>query len=461
MKRPASALLILAALLVAALLRLASLGHASLWLDELYNLTVLPGATLARLGMPVDQHPPLYYLLLHAWLAVGQGELWMRLPSALAGVLAVALLGLAGALLGGRPVGLLAAALLAVSPLAVWYSREARMYGPAGLAWAASLAGAIAILRFGRWRDLLLFTLGTLAGLLLTYSTFGLWLLQAAAAIFLWPRLRPPVRARWLLAQALVALGFAAWWPAFARQLQNPLIFHWSLPSGPLGQDLNVSLTLSQLVQIGAGAALLALVAAVAASRLLAARPVLAGRLRGLARPAAWLVILALAIGLVLGAVPLGLSVRRQLLVFWPVVVLLAAYALARLRRRVLTAGLLALGLALSAAIVLGPPYEDWRGVTAFVAQHAQQGDRVLLDASWAAQAFDYYYHGSAPYAGVNPSDLASTPRLAPGQQAWLVLVNTAQADPDGLVAAWVEGQAQRVSMVAFGRIVISEYLAP
>ena len=37
-----------AVLLLAALLRFVNLGHASFWLDELYNLKVLPGATLAQ-----------------------------------------------------------------------------------------------------------------------------------------------------------------------------------------------------------------------------------------------------------------------------------------------------------------------------------------------------------------------------------------------------------------------------
>ena len=462
-KRPWPALPLLAAvLLLAALLRFVNLGHASLWLDELYNLTVLPGATLARLGTPVDQHPPLYYLLLHAWLALGPGELWMRFPSAAAGLLAVALMWRLGALLGGRPLGLLAAALLAVSPLHVWYTREARMYGVASLAWAASLYGCAALLRSGRgrWREVLIFVVGTLAGLFLTYSSFGLWLLEAMAAILLWPRVASAARARWLAAQALVALGFAAWWPALSRQLHNPLVFNWGVPIGPA--NWSVSLTLRQVVALGAVGGLLLLAVAVGASWLLRLRPDAggAGRLRRLARPAAWCILLALAAGLVLGAIPRGLSVRRQLLFAWPVLVLLGGWALVRLRRRGLALGLLALGLALSATITFGPPYEDWRGVTSFLADHAQTGDRILLDASWAAQAFDYYYRGGAPYAGLNPGSLPATPPLAHGSRAWLVLVNTAQADPGGAVMAWVEAQARLVNDYSFGRITVGEYLA-
>src|SRR5918912_3546877 len=78
-------------------------------------------------GAPFE-HPPLYYLLAHAWLGLGSDETTLRLLSALLGALAVPLLGLLGAELAGRRAGLLAAALLAVAPAHVFYSRDARMY---------------------------------------------------------------------------------------------------------------------------------------------------------------------------------------------------------------------------------------------------------------------------------------------------------------------------------------------
>src|SRR5207248_4339625 len=77
---------------------------------------------------PPSGPPPLYYLLAHAWLALGDDEAVLRTLSALLGALAVPLLGLLGAALFERRVGLLAAALLAGAPAHVFYSRDARMY---------------------------------------------------------------------------------------------------------------------------------------------------------------------------------------------------------------------------------------------------------------------------------------------------------------------------------------------
>ncbi|MFZ2358584.1 MAG: hypothetical protein WA040_04505, partial [Anaerolineae bacterium] len=77
--------------LAALALRLWGLGSRALLPDEGSSLyySQLPLATL--LWSLCDPHPPGYYLLLRAVAALGQGEAWLRLPSALAGALAVPL----------------------------------------------------------------------------------------------------------------------------------------------------------------------------------------------------------------------------------------------------------------------------------------------------------------------------------------------------------------------------------
>jgi hypothetical protein len=77
-----------------------------------------------------EPHPVGSYLLEKAWLALaGQTEFALRFTSLWFGVLAVALLYRLGRRLEfGRGTALLAAALLAVSPYAIWHSQDARMY---------------------------------------------------------------------------------------------------------------------------------------------------------------------------------------------------------------------------------------------------------------------------------------------------------------------------------------------
>ena len=116
-----------AVLLLAAALRLPGLDEQSLWPDEVYSVEA------ARWPVPVlltaeDPHPPLFGLILKALDRLGPSDLHGRWVSAIAGIAAVgAMLGL-GCAVAGRRVAVLAALILAIAPLHVWYSREGRMY---------------------------------------------------------------------------------------------------------------------------------------------------------------------------------------------------------------------------------------------------------------------------------------------------------------------------------------------
>src|SRR5690349_22955471 len=128
--RPAT-LLPLAAVVAAGVgLRLYDLGAKSLWLDEAFSVWMgaQPLAEAWRYVVQLDQHPPLYYTLLHLWMAFGDSEAVVRGLSALWGALTLPVIYLAGARVGGRALGLLAALLLALAPLHISFAQDARMY---------------------------------------------------------------------------------------------------------------------------------------------------------------------------------------------------------------------------------------------------------------------------------------------------------------------------------------------
>jgi hypothetical protein len=139
------------------------------------NAHFVPGA-IGLFGHGWDPHyfvnPPAYTYLLHVVFDVwfgGRGgvskafathptEVFVvaRLTAGVVGTVAVGLVYLAGARLFGRPTGLLAAALMAVSFLAVFYSHLALNDGPMLAPIALSLWGTAGIVREGRVRDYLL-----------------------------------------------------------------------------------------------------------------------------------------------------------------------------------------------------------------------------------------------------------------------------------------------------------------
>ncbi len=103
---------------------------ANLWFDELWATHVIlgSGADLARQSI-YDIGQPLYHVLMFAWIRLfGDGEVAVRLPSLLAGLATIALMPRLGAELESRVAGWIGAVWLALSPVHIWYSVEARPY---------------------------------------------------------------------------------------------------------------------------------------------------------------------------------------------------------------------------------------------------------------------------------------------------------------------------------------------
>ena len=115
---------------LAAVLRFATLGVQSYHHDEIVTASrILRGGfghAMDAVGFS-ESAPPLYYVLAWLWTQLtGTGEFGLRSLSALAGVATVPVAYLVGLELRGRRAGLMAAALVAVNPMLLWYSQEAR-----------------------------------------------------------------------------------------------------------------------------------------------------------------------------------------------------------------------------------------------------------------------------------------------------------------------------------------------
>lgn len=120
-----------AILILASALRLYRLGAQDFWLDELLTLRIsgLPFESMIRESFSTTVIPPLFYVPQFALSRLGLLDpLYFRLPAAIYGSLGSISVFLLGRELGGTARGLAAAFLLAVSPLHVWYSQDARPY---------------------------------------------------------------------------------------------------------------------------------------------------------------------------------------------------------------------------------------------------------------------------------------------------------------------------------------------
>ncbi|MBN1261382.1 MAG: glycosyltransferase family 39 protein [Anaerolineae bacterium] len=112
-------------------LRLLLLDSKGMWLDETFSVWLANQSVVDMLQwiVKIDQHPPLYYLLLNFWIACfGDLPFQVRQLSVLLGAGTIPIIYLIGKRMSGAGVGLAAAVLLALSPFHIFFAQETRMY---------------------------------------------------------------------------------------------------------------------------------------------------------------------------------------------------------------------------------------------------------------------------------------------------------------------------------------------
>jgi mannosyltransferase len=209
-----------AIVVLAAVLRFATLGTQSIWFDEAatWDLMRLPFGELLHQVSRHESNPPLFYVLEWLWTHVfGSREAGLRSLSALAGTLTVPVAFGIGRRLAGVRAGLATAALVAVSPLLVWFSQEARSYALVVLLSAASLLLLLRCREDERSRALAAWAV--VSALALATHYFAVFVLAPQAAWLLWRH--PRRRAALAAVGALVAVG-AALLPLLHAQRGNP-----------------------------------------------------------------------------------------------------------------------------------------------------------------------------------------------------------------------------------------------
>src|SRR5579884_612607 len=205
--------------------RLLDLGHESLWIDEAYTLRFshMPIWRLIEVGGD-HEHPPLFYLLTHFALAVDNSYLVPRLLVALAGTGCIVALYALGKRLFGSAVGLIAAALLAVSPLHLWFSADGRPYEVSGLLVLLSYLALLWAIGDSsspsRW---VVYGLAVLAAMYTDYTVFFALLPQLLLALH---RPRAVVRAFALTWAAIVA-AYVPWIGMLATDASRVASGYW------------------------------------------------------------------------------------------------------------------------------------------------------------------------------------------------------------------------------------------
>jgi hypothetical protein len=211
--------------------------RSDLWLDEALsaNIARLPVRDMLD-ALARDGHPPLYYLVLHAWMQVfGEGDGAVRALSGLLSVATLPVAWVAARRYGGRVCATAVLVVLATSPFALRYATEGRMYS---LLMLLVFLGWLAVgAALESPRPLRLVAIALLSGLLLLTHYWSLYLLAALAGLLVVRAVRRsgPARRATLEVLGAVAAGgllFVPWLPRFFDQL-GATGTPWGAPSRP------------------------------------------------------------------------------------------------------------------------------------------------------------------------------------------------------------------------------------
>lgn len=315
-----------------------------------------------------------------------------RLPSLLAGTATIPLVYLLGARTVGRRAGLVAAALVALSPFMTYYSAEARGYQ---VMIFCALVSTLALLLVaeGRSRWWWIAYAVAAAGAMYTHYTAAFWLLAGLGWLF-WAR--PDLRRDALLANVGAAVLFLPWVSGVLADFDSPTtkilselepftldfvstaLAHWAIgfPYSVIGLDrlpgtLGLVLIVAALLTAAAGLWL----------RFREGRPRLDPRL---------ILVVALALAAPVGealfsAVSTDLLGTRNLAVSWPGLALVAAALVTAAPRRlwIVPTALLLTAFVISAVKMQGTDFErpKFEAAAEFVDAEAGPGD-VVIDAA-------------------------------------------------------------------------------
>lgn len=461
-------------------LRLYRIDAKGIWWDESLSLFrasqslpyILGGHIDIQGVTTVDQHPPLYFAVLHGMLRLaGESDLALRWASLLAATLIVPLLYALGSRMGGFRAGAWAALWGALSPFYLWYAQEARMYAQVT---ALGLAATYLLWRAGRCRRcglvMLAYAVVAAAAMATHYMAVPLVATHILLALALGVPRRLGVRPRWLyLGAGVGGLAVAVVAPAFLRHLlAEPVYGRTFVPLGGILVDALNAYTLGLSVHFQRvwpwEVVYLAVFGVGVVWSIVEARRAPNG-----ASP--WAVA-ALLLGQIL--LPIGAlwaySLRshfymgsRYIMVYSPSFYLGLGLGMSAIGAHRRTRGAAVATALLGAVMVAGMGYstlryfthdqytakEDHRGAAELVARLERPGDAIILTAPENEYAFAHYYRGALDVIPLPYPPLAAASGELPEGAAETIVTpqgdtRLASALNDAALAAELEAIAAR-----------------
>ncbi|HVN65973.1 MAG TPA: glycosyltransferase family 39 protein [Methanomicrobiales archaeon] len=451
--------------ILGAFLRLFQLGSASLWLDEATTLTIArePVNQIWNTLTAGEFNPPLFYWIEHAMLAFGESEVILRIVPALFGILTIPVFYFLGTEILDRNTGILAAALLAFSPFAIFYSQEARAYALMLFFYALAFLFFLRLLKSWGRRDALLFG---------AFSALAFWThfyaFVPVLALFLFAI---AVKAREMARDIRSAVPLALSVITFSV-LSLPLLYYAvklffaRTSGGPSFGIQGLDTIVITLVQISGFSEVLA---CVFTGLFIVGVAALYPKDRRTALLLAFALVFPLLVSVFLSyRMPMVPRYLIYLLAaFLPGVALALRPCCSLVRSRNLVYGALILALMVNLPVLVpyysSPQKDDWRGLSQELGGVARPGDLVIAAPGYIRQPLDYYYRNDT--AGTLESGIYTVSEAEgliganPGGSAWFIVTGDIQStDPQGLLVTWLAKHSTPVWRDKNGGILLLKY---
>jgi len=440
-------------LILATILRLIS-SNQSLWLDEAIN--VLSAKNLDFISFvsryPIaDFHPPGYFAILWVWSRLfGFSEIAVRAPSVIFGLGTIFITYLIGKNLFEQKVGLIAAFLLSLAPLHIYYSQEARMYSFAAFAATLSMYFMIGLLKnkkYAFWG----YALSVSLVLYSDYVTYFIFFPQIFYVVLFYKE----YLGKFILALGVGGISFLPWILVFPEQLANgqqtaSSLTGWkNVVGGASLKDgaLLVIKTLIGRISIEDKTLYTIIVGVVSLPYLFVSKNIFTKQSHPLLF---WLITPPLLAFLFSFYIPI-FSYFRFIFIL-PAFYLLIALGVEKIKNKRLGQVLLLLivlfEIAASSIYLINPKFhrEDWKGAVSFAKQRIEDGGMVLLESDdlflpylYYSQSFDGAIGGLAKIPAKSTQDIKEFNNQVKGKDVYLFEYLVDITDPKRLLGGQLE----------------------
>ena len=228
---------LLAIIALSAIVRLIFVARASIWHDEGYTMMLIKHDVVGIIERTArDVHPPLYYLVAHAWQFIaGDSEFAIRGLSVIFGVGTVIVAYFIMRKLFSEKVARLSALFLALGPFLIRYSDEARMYAMATFlivlaTWLLILAVEKNYFKKTQWIIWSLYGITAAAALYTHY--YVVFLIPVHIGYVIWKQgfLNVLKNRKWWAGNILAVALFAPWVPSLLAQFTRVQSGFWIPP---------------------------------------------------------------------------------------------------------------------------------------------------------------------------------------------------------------------------------------